>query len=88
MYGPLPGRWQVLADRTQSPSGAGFALENRGVVGRVLADCVGDGMVRPLAPFFAKFHDGLHAAIPQPLPDSGLPRVVLLTPGPYNETYF
>jgi uncharacterized circularly permuted ATP-grasp superfamily protein len=26
------GRWWVIADRTQAPSGAGYALENRSVV--------------------------------------------------------
>src|SRR6185295_17046201 len=31
------GKWRVLADRTQAPSGAGYALENRIVSARVLA---------------------------------------------------
>jgi len=30
------GRWWVLADRTQAPSGPGYALENRQIVRRVL----------------------------------------------------
>lgn len=81
------GRWRVLADRTQAPSGAGYALENRSVVGRVLADCVGVGIVQPLAPFFALFRDNLHALLP-PSGAGPQPRIVLLTPGPYNETYF
>lgn len=78
------GRWLVLSNRTQAPSGAGYALENRSVVGRVLADCVGNGQVQPLAPFFAAFRESLHAL----LPEGQNARVVLLTPGPYNETYF
>jgi uncharacterized circularly permuted ATP-grasp superfamily protein/uncharacterized alpha-E superfamily protein len=78
------GRWLVLSNRTQAPSGAGYALENRSVVGRVLADCVGGGQVQPLAPFFAAFRDSLHNL----LPNGQNARVVLLTPGPYNETYF
>ncbi|MDB6039670.1 MAG: hypothetical protein JWM99_3511, partial [Verrucomicrobiales bacterium] len=32
------GEWWVLADRTQSPSGTGYALENRIVSARVLPD--------------------------------------------------
>ena len=32
------GRWWVLADRTQSPSGTGYALENRTIVSDVLPD--------------------------------------------------
>jgi uncharacterized circularly permuted ATP-grasp superfamily protein/uncharacterized alpha-E superfamily protein len=78
------GQWQILSDRTQAPSGAGYALENRSVVGRVLADCVGDTAVQPLAPFFAAFRESLYAK----LPGRQSARVVLLTPGPYNETYF
>jgi uncharacterized circularly permuted ATP-grasp superfamily protein/uncharacterized alpha-E superfamily protein len=78
------GEWHILSDRTQAPSGAGYALENRSVVGRVLADCIGAGQVQPLAPFFAAFRDNLYAMIP----DRQATRVVLLTPGPYNETYF
>ena len=78
------GRWHILSDRTQAPSGAGYALENRSVVGRVLADCIGTGLIQPLAPFFAAFRDSLYAM----LPGRQAARVVLLTPGPYNETYF
>jgi uncharacterized circularly permuted ATP-grasp superfamily protein/uncharacterized alpha-E superfamily protein len=78
------GRWHILSDRTQAPSGAGYALENRSVVGRVLADCIGNGLVQPLAPFFAAFRERLYAM----LPGREAARVVLLTPGPYNETYF
>jgi uncharacterized circularly permuted ATP-grasp superfamily protein/uncharacterized alpha-E superfamily protein len=78
------GAWRILSDRTQAPSGAGYALENRSVVGRVLADCIGDGLALPIAPFFAAFRDALHDQLPKD--EAG--RVVLLTPGPYNETYF
>jgi len=78
------GQWQILSDRTQAPSGAGYALENRSVIGRVLADSIGDGLVQPLAPFFAAFRDSLYAM----LPGRQSARVVLLTPGAYNETYF
>jgi uncharacterized circularly permuted ATP-grasp superfamily protein/uncharacterized alpha-E superfamily protein len=78
------GVWRVLSDRTQAPSGAGYALENRSVVGRVLPDCIAADPVLPLAPFFAAFRDSLHRLLPGGPPG----RVVLLTPGPYNETYF
>jgi uncharacterized circularly permuted ATP-grasp superfamily protein/uncharacterized alpha-E superfamily protein len=78
------GRWLVLSNRTQAPSGAGYALENRAVVGRVLADCIGASQVQALAPFFAAFRESLHGL----LPARENARVVLLTPGPYNETYF
>jgi uncharacterized circularly permuted ATP-grasp superfamily protein/uncharacterized alpha-E superfamily protein len=84
------GRWWVLSDRTQAPSGAGYTLENRSVIGRVLADCLADSQVEPLAPFFAVFRETLDALIPRHLNEPGArpPRLVLLTPGPYNETYY
>ena len=83
------GRWWVLSDRAQSPSGAGYALENRSVVGRVLADSLNEGTVEPIAPFFERLRENLRALAPASARQRGRPpRVVLLTPGPYNETYF
>ena len=42
----------VLADRTQAPSGAGYALENRRVISKVLPSLYRDSQVHRLAPFF------------------------------------
>src|SRR5215475_8330823 len=78
------GQWWVLADRTQAPSGAGYALENRLVTTRVLPDVFRASGVRRLASFFQTYRDGLR----QLVPNRENPRTVLLTPGPYNETYF
>ena len=78
------GRWWVLADRTQAPSGAGYALENRLVSGRVLPDLFRAENVHRLAPFFQAYRDMLRGLAPK----RENPRIVLLTPGPYNETYF
>ncbi len=75
----------VLRDRCQAPSGAGYALENRIVLARMLPETFRDCRVQRLAPFFQALRDALHAIAPG-APDN--PRVVLLTPGPYNETYF
>jgi len=77
------GRWWVLGDRTQAPSGAGFALENRVATTRALADVFGDMNVHRLAGFFRQFRDSLLA-----LSDDPAGRVAILTPGPLNETYF
>lgn len=77
------GQWWVLADRTQAPSGSGYALENRTIVSDVLSDVFQSSNVRRLAPFFRARRDSLMA-----LARSDNPQVVLLTPGPYNETYF
>jgi len=79
------GQWWVLADRTQAPSGAGYALENRIVLLRSLAETFRDCQVHRLASFFRAQRDTLIALAPHP---HDQPRVVLLTPGPYNETYF
>jgi uncharacterized circularly permuted ATP-grasp superfamily protein/uncharacterized alpha-E superfamily protein len=81
------GSWCVLADRTQAPSGAGYALENRMVVSRSLADAFRDCKVRRLSGFFRAFRDTLASSGPE-RPDATDPQVVLLTPGPYAETYF
>ena len=77
------GQWWVLADRTQAPSGSGYALENRTIVSDVLPDLFRTSNVLRLAPFFRAQREAL-------INLAGLenPRIVLLTPGPHNETYF
>ena len=82
------GSWWVVSDRTQAPSGAGYALENRLVVSRVFPQMFSDLNVQHLASFFAGVRDSLLHWAPKPAPGEGPPLVVLLTPGPYNETYF
>ncbi|KXB32146.1 molybdopterin oxidoreductase [Dechloromonas denitrificans] len=80
------GRWWVIADRTQAPSGAGYALENRLIVSRVFPEMFRDLHVQHLADFFRDQQDGLNALAP--VDGDEQPHIVLLTPGPYNETYF
>ena len=80
------GQWRVLADRSQAPSGAGYALENRIVLSRSLPEAFRDCHVQRLGAFFRAHRDGLMALAPLARRDH--PRVVLLTPGPLNETYF
>ena len=77
------GRWWVLGDRAQAPSGAGFALENRVATARAFPDLIRDLKVERLAGFFRRFRESLNA-----LDDAKGLRVGLLTPGPHNETYF
>jgi uncharacterized circularly permuted ATP-grasp superfamily protein/uncharacterized alpha-E superfamily protein len=77
------GRWWVLDDRTQAPSGAGYALENRLVLSRAYPNLYNAMNVERLAPFFDGFRKGLAAAA-----DRAEPRICLLTPGPFSETYF
>ncbi|MEO6300853.1 MAG: circularly permuted type 2 ATP-grasp protein, partial [Paracoccaceae bacterium] len=77
------GQWWVLADRTQAPSGAGYALENRVATSRAFAEIYGDGHVHRLAGFFRDFRDTL-----QSMRQDRDSRVVILSPGPLNETYY
>jgi uncharacterized circularly permuted ATP-grasp superfamily protein/uncharacterized alpha-E superfamily protein len=79
------GTFQCLGDRTQAPSGAGYALENRIVIGRMLAPVFRSLRVERLALFFQTFRESLRGLSPS---GAESPRIVLLTPGPYNETYF
>jgi uncharacterized circularly permuted ATP-grasp superfamily protein/uncharacterized alpha-E superfamily protein len=79
------GRWWVIDDRTQAPSGAGYALENRLVISRLYADLFRDLRVQRLASFFATLRDSLAHWAPA---DGTAPLIVLVTPGPLNETYF
>src|SRR5476651_2362388 len=77
------GRWWVLGDRTQAPSGAGYALENRLVLSRAFTALYKSMNVERVAPFFEAFRDSLRASA-----DRDDPRIGVLTPGAFSETYF
>src|ERR1700734_3062496 len=79
------GDWWVISDRTQAPSGAGYSLENRIVMAETFPDLFREFRVKRLASFFRSFRETLLRLSPMA---PAHPRVVLLTPGPLNETYF
>ncbi|ALI02011.1 molybdopterin oxidoreductase [Pseudomonas sp. FW306-02-F02-AA] len=79
------GRWWVTADRTQAPSGAGYALENRTIVSRAFPELYRDLQVQHLAGFFRTLQETLARQAPSA---DEVPLVVLLTPGRFNESYF
>jgi uncharacterized circularly permuted ATP-grasp superfamily protein/uncharacterized alpha-E superfamily protein len=79
------GQWWVIADRTQAPAGMGYSLENRLVSARTLPSVFSQYRVRQLARFFDVRRDALLALAAK---KSSSPRVVVLTPGPHNDTYF
>ncbi len=85
-HGP-DGRWSVVSQRTQAPSGLGYLLENRLSISRQFPEAFREMNVQPLAACYKALVDGLKAMSPAHGHDAGS-RVVLLTPGPYNETYF
>jgi uncharacterized circularly permuted ATP-grasp superfamily protein/uncharacterized alpha-E superfamily protein len=78
------GNWCVITQRTQAPSGLGYLLENRLTISRLFPEAFHDMRVQRLAGSYRALVDGLKqmsGAGPEA-------RIVLLTPGPYNETYF
>jgi uncharacterized circularly permuted ATP-grasp superfamily protein/uncharacterized alpha-E superfamily protein len=79
------GRWWVIGDRTQAPSGAGYAVENRLIVSSVFPEQFRDLRVQHLAAFFRALQENLAQSAPH---EGTAPLIVLLTPGPYTETYF
>ena len=79
------GRWWVISDRTQIPTGAGYALANRLVTSRIFPESFRENNVHRLAGFFRTVQETLAQLAPR---QSDRARVVMLTPGPHNETYF
>lgn len=77
------GRWWVLSDRTDAPSGAGFALENRVATSRVFPDLFRKSNVLRLAGFFRAFRESLDRLRADPAA-----RIGILTPGPLTDTYY
>ncbi len=77
------GKFRVVSDRGQNPSGYGYALENRLVLGKVFPSLFRHFGVHRLAPFFQSLRRGLTQA--NPVAQS---QIVLLSSGEENETYF
>ncbi len=79
------GKLWIISDRTQAPSGSGYALENRTVMTRVLPELFNGLKVRHLSPWFDTLNNSLNQLGARHHQN---PRIVILTPGPGNETYF
>lgn len=79
------GKMWVVGDRTQAPSGLGYAVENRLTMNSAMQVLYKNISVSRLYPFFEEFK-----AMLQRLGRGGssTPLNVLLTPGPHSETYF
>ena len=82
-HGP-DGRWSVVGQRTQAPSGLGYLLENRIAIARQFPKAFAGMKVQRLAASYSALMDG----IKKMAPEGENARIALLTPGPYNETYF
>lgn len=79
------GGWRVLADRTQVPTGKGYTLENRIILSNVFPEEFNTSRVQRLASHFDLEREMLRSLGPG---RRGGSTIVMLTPGPNNETYF
>lgn len=79
------GELCVLRDRAEAPAGCGYALENRLAVARMMPEFLRSTQVQKLAPFFRSVRNTLSEVAERAF---NTPRVVFLTPGPANETFF
>ncbi|CAN5300091.1 circularly permuted type 2 ATP-grasp protein [soil metagenome] len=77
------GKFWVVSQRLQAPSGLGYLLENRLTISSQFPAAFRDLRVQRLASSYRALVDSI--AQSNPLAGS---RTVLLTPGPFNETYF
>ncbi|HEY2409702.1 MAG TPA: circularly permuted type 2 ATP-grasp protein [Polyangiaceae bacterium] len=80
------GKFNVYSDRTQAPTGAGYALENRLVMGRTLPDLFRDYRVERVAGFFQKVRRAVESLAPKSR--GSQPRVLLLSAGARDESSF
>jgi uncharacterized circularly permuted ATP-grasp superfamily protein/uncharacterized alpha-E superfamily protein len=81
------GRWCVLADHAQGPSGLGYVLHNRLLVSRQFPDAFREMRVQHIASSYRRLLDTVET-LAADVAAGDTPRIALLTPGPYNETYF
>lgn len=79
------GRLWVVNDRAEAPSGMGYALENRSSTSRILPELFKDINVKQPFNFFKDFNQLLIDSAPN---NKENPTIIILTPGPHNETYF
>ncbi|WP_310610931.1 circularly permuted type 2 ATP-grasp protein [Limnohabitans sp.] len=78
------GNWAVVSQRTQAPSGLGYLLENRLLISRQFPQAFEAMNIQRLAATYRVWVESLKAHSPE----GANAHVALLTPGPYNETYF
>ncbi|MBL8362515.1 MAG: circularly permuted type 2 ATP-grasp protein [Rubrivivax sp.] len=81
------GQWWFVAQRCQGPSGLGYVLHNRITISRQFPDAFRELHVQHIASSYRRLLDTVDDAARQ-VAGGATPRVVLLTPGPFSETYF
>ena len=78
------GNWWVVSQRTQAPSGLGYLMENRLAISRLFPQAFESLHVQRLAGTYRALIDSMKAMSPA----GQQANIALLTPGPFNETYF
>jgi uncharacterized circularly permuted ATP-grasp superfamily protein/uncharacterized alpha-E superfamily protein len=78
------GNWWLVGQRTQAPSGLGYLLENRLAISAQFGAAFDQLKVQRLASTYRALMDSLRTLSPM----GQEAHLALLTPGPYNETYF
>lgn len=79
------GRMWLMDNRTQAPSGLGYTYENRRIMSKLLPELTEGMFVGRLSPFFNHINQTVTKLANY---EKENPKVVYLTPGPNNETYF
>jgi uncharacterized circularly permuted ATP-grasp superfamily protein/uncharacterized alpha-E superfamily protein len=85
IYRAEDGRFRVFRDYGSHPAGLAYALENRIVMSRVVAELYKKHQILRLAPFFRTFQRTIQQ---RTSPGRENPGVVLLSPGPESSIYF
>ncbi len=78
------GNWWVVGQRCQAPSGFGYLLENRIAISSQFPQAFAAMPVQRLAATYRALMDSMKKMSPC----GAEQHLALLTPGPYNETYF
>jgi uncharacterized circularly permuted ATP-grasp superfamily protein len=79
------GQVYVLEDNLRCPSGVSYVLQNRNVMKRTFPQVFAASRIRPVDDYPSHLRATLEHLAPDGIES---PRVVVLTPGPYNSAYF
>jgi len=79
------GQIHVLEDNLRCPSGVSYVLQNRLIIKRTFPQLFESSRIRPVDDYPSRLRDMLESLCPSSVET---PRVVVLTPGPYNSAYF
>jgi uncharacterized circularly permuted ATP-grasp superfamily protein len=79
------GQIHVLEDNLRCPSGVSYVLQDRQIMKQTFPQVFAGAQIRPVADYPARLLDTLSCLAPDNIL---MPKVALLTPGPYNSAYF